>query len=186
MKWSDSHVPLFARILEWVAFPFSKGSSWPRDQTQVYLHCKADALPVEPQGKPKNTVVGSLSLLQGIFPSQESNQGLLHFRQVLYQLSYKGSPKTLEWISYPFSRESSRPRNQTRVSWIAGGFFSSWAIREAPFSDWPLLDPPVYLSMVATFFFKFDNFHIYFVFFSGKNVRMFYLWLELFASKSIN
>ena len=46
--------------------------------------------PAEPQGKPKNTGVGSLSLLQGIFPTQESNQGLLHCRQILYQLSYQG------------------------------------------------------------------------------------------------
>ena len=36
--------------------------------------------------------VASLSLLQGIFPTQESNQGLLHCRQILYQLSYQGSP----------------------------------------------------------------------------------------------
>ena len=35
---------------------------------------------------------GSLSLLQQIFPSQESNRGLLHFRQIPYQLSYQGSP----------------------------------------------------------------------------------------------
>ena len=35
----------------------------------------------------QNTEVGSLSLLQGIFPTQESNQGLLHYRQILYQLS---------------------------------------------------------------------------------------------------
>ena len=42
-------------------------------------------------GKPKNTGVGSLSLLQGIFPTQESNQGLLHCRRILYQLSYQGS-----------------------------------------------------------------------------------------------
>ena len=34
--------------------------------------------------------VGSLSLIQGIFPTQESNQGLLHCRQTLYQLSYQG------------------------------------------------------------------------------------------------
>ena len=40
----------------------------------------------------QNTGVGSLSLLQGIFPTQELNQGLLHCRQVLYQLSYQGSP----------------------------------------------------------------------------------------------
>ena len=46
---------------------------------------------LEPQGKPKNTGVGSLSLLQGIFPTQESNRGLLHCRWILYQLSYQGS-----------------------------------------------------------------------------------------------
>ena len=51
-----------------------------------------DSLPAEPQGKPKNTGVGSLSLLQGIFLTQESNQGLLHCRRILYQLSYEGSP----------------------------------------------------------------------------------------------
>ena len=53
-------------------------------------------LPAEPPGKPKNTGVGSLSLLQGIFPTQESNQGLLHCRQILYQLSYQGNPLELE------------------------------------------------------------------------------------------
>jgi len=36
--------------------------------------------------------VGSLSLLQGIFPTQRSNPGLLHCRRTLYQLSHKGSP----------------------------------------------------------------------------------------------
>ena len=36
--------------------------------------------------------VGSLSLLQGIFPTQGSNPGLLHYRRILYQLSYQGSP----------------------------------------------------------------------------------------------
>ena len=54
---------------------------------------QADSLPAEPQGKPKNTGVGSLSLLQRIFPTQELNQGLLHCRQILYQLSYQGSLK---------------------------------------------------------------------------------------------
>ena len=53
---------------------------------------QADSIPAEPQGKPKNTGVGSLSLLQGIFPTQESNWGLLCCRQILYQLSYQGSP----------------------------------------------------------------------------------------------
>ena len=80
-----------------------------------------------------NTGVGSLSLLQGIFPTQVSNPGLLHGRQILYQLSDKGSPRILEWVAYPFSRESSRPRNWTGVSCIAGGFFTNWAIRK-PYS----------------------------------------------------
>ena len=51
---------------------------------------RMDSLPAEPPGKPKNTGVGSLSLLQRIFLTQELNQGLLHCRQFLYQLSYQG------------------------------------------------------------------------------------------------
>ena len=50
-------------------------------------------LPTEPQGKPKNTGVGSLSLLQQTFLIQELNWGLLNCRQILYQVSYQGSPK---------------------------------------------------------------------------------------------
>ena len=53
---------------------------------------QADSLPAEPQGKPKNTGVASLSFLQWIFPTQESNRGLLHCNWILYQLSYQGSP----------------------------------------------------------------------------------------------
>ena len=73
----------------------------------------------------QNTGVGSLSLLQGNFPTQGSNPGLLHCRQVLYQLSNKGSARILEWVAYPFSSGSSQPRNWTRVSCIAGGFFTT-------------------------------------------------------------
>ena len=49
---------------------------------------QVDSLPSESPGKPTKTGVGSLSLLQGLFPTQESNWGLLHFRRILYQLSY--------------------------------------------------------------------------------------------------
>ena len=158
------HGILQARILEWVAFPFSRGSfqlwGWtqvshdfpggsdgkaslynagdpgsspglgrspgagngnllqyyclenPMDrgawQAAVYGVAKSrtrlsdfftslprcrDSLPAEPSGKPRNTGVGSLSLLQGIFPTGESNWGLLHCRWILYQLSYQGSPR---------------------------------------------------------------------------------------------
>ena len=72
-----------------------------------------------------------LSLLQGIFPTQGSNPGVPHCGQILYQLSHKGSPRILEWVAYPFSSGSSRPRNWTEVSCIAGRFFINWALREA-------------------------------------------------------
>ena len=62
---------------------------------------QADSLPAEPQGKPKNIGVGSLSLLQQIFPTQESNQGLLHCRQILYQLSYQEALKNLSNQLWP-------------------------------------------------------------------------------------
>ena len=72
-----------------------------------------------------NTGVGSLSLLQGIFPTQGSNPGLPHCRWIRYQLSHKGSPTILEWVAYPFFSGSSRSRNQIGVSCIAGGFFTT-------------------------------------------------------------
>ena len=80
------HGILQARILEWAAFPFSRG----------------------------------------FFPTQRSNPGLPHCKQIPSQLSYKGSPRILEWVAYPFSSGSSRPRNRTDVSCIAGGFFINW------------------------------------------------------------
>ena len=67
----------------------------------------------------QNTGVGSLSLLQGIFPTQGSNPGLLHYRRILYQLSQKGSQRTLEWVAYPFSSRSSQARNRTGISYIS-------------------------------------------------------------------
>ena len=123
------HGILQARILEWVAFPFSRGSSQPRDQTQVSLiaggfftsgatreaqeYWSGFLIPspvdlpnpgieqgsptlqifyqLSQPGRPKNAGAGSLSLLQWIFPTQESNQGLLHCLWLLYQLSYEGS-----------------------------------------------------------------------------------------------
>ena len=88
---------LQARILELVAFPFSRDlpnpGIGPRSPT-----LKADSLPAEPQG----------------------------------------SPRILEWVAYPFSRGSSQPRNYTRVSHIAGRFFTNCAIKKA--LTWKLTD----------------------------------------------
>ena len=163
--------------------PSSRRSSQPRKKPRSPA-LQAYFLTSEPPGKPKNTGVGNLSLLQGIFLTQEMNQDLLHCRQILYQLSYqekpaaaatakslqscptlcdpidgsppgspvpgilqarilewylfpspgdlpnpgiksrsphcrwilyqlshRGSPRILEWVTYPFSRGSSQPRN---------------------------------------------------------------------------
>ena len=85
---------------------------------------------ISPWNSPgQNTGVGCLSLLQGIFPTQGLNPGLLHCRRILYQLSHKENLRILEWVAFPFSRGSSWPRNWTGVSRITGGFFTSWAIR---------------------------------------------------------
>ena len=79
----------------------------------------------------QNTGVGSLSLLQGIFPTQGLNWVFPHCSQILYQLSHKRSPRILEWVAYPFSSRSSQPRKWTGVFCIAGGFFTNWALKEA-------------------------------------------------------
>ena len=65
-----------------------------------------------------------VSLLQGLFPTQGLKPGLLLCRRIPYQLSHKGCPRILEWQAYPFPSGSSRSRNQTRVSYVAGGFFT--------------------------------------------------------------
>ena len=80
---------------------------------------QADFLPAEPPGKPKNTGVGSLSLLQEIFPTQESNWGLLHCRPILYQLSYQGS---LE------SEKAGLKLNIQKTKVMASGHITSWLI----------------------------------------------------------
>ena len=74
----------------------------------------------------KNTGVSCHALLRGIFPTtQGSNPGLPHCRRFLYCLSHQGSPRILERVACPFPRETSQSRNQTVVSCITGGFFTS-------------------------------------------------------------
>ena len=59
----------------------------------------------------QKTGVSSLSLLQGVFPTQGSNRGLPRCRRILYHLSHQGSPRMLEWIAYPFCSRSSPLRD---------------------------------------------------------------------------
>ena len=79
---------LQARVLEWMAFPFSRGSSQPQG-SNAGPTLQADSLPAEPHGKPKNTGVGSLSLLQRIFLTQESGSPALQVDSLPAELSGK-------------------------------------------------------------------------------------------------
>ena len=81
----------------WSKWPFPSPGDLPNSGIEPRSPTlQADSLPAEPPGKSKNTGVGSLSLLQWIFLSWELNQGFLHCRQILYQLSYQGSPFSTE------------------------------------------------------------------------------------------
>ena len=114
---SLSHVQLFAtpwniRSMEFSRPEYRSGLPFPSPGNLPNSGIKprspalqADSLPSEPQGKSKNTGVGSLSLLQQIFPTQELNWGLLHCRWSLYQLSYVGNPGTHSIQPYRFSVE---------------------------------------------------------------------------------
>ena len=149
--WTHTTIPV---IFPLVLFPLcylSKGKNT-ADNRQIigkFLHCAttwcdvseshsvvSDSL--QPHGlynpwksPSRNTGVGRLSLLQGIFQTHRLNPGLPHCRRILYQLSHKESPRILEWVAYPFSSRSSQSRNWTGVFCIAGGFFTSWVTRKA-------------------------------------------------------
>ena len=86
------HGILQARILEWVAFPFSRGSSQPRDRTLV-SHIAGGFFTSWATREAQECWSGKI---QWIFPIQESKWGLLYCRQILYQLSYQGSPSKME------------------------------------------------------------------------------------------
>ena len=83
----------FSRPVHWSGYPFPSPGDLPKPEIEPRSPTlQVDSLPAEPQGKPKNTRVGSLSLLHQIFLTQEPNWSLLHCSQVLYQLRYQGNP----------------------------------------------------------------------------------------------
>ena len=125
----------FSREEYWSGMPCPPPGDLPNPGTEPRSPSfQADSLPAEPQGKPKNTGVGSLSFLQWIFSTQESNWGLLHCRQILYQLIYQGMSvqfslfaQSCPAVCYPM--DSSSPGlpvycqlpefTQTHVHWIS-------------------------------------------------------------------
>ena len=111
---SSAHGIFQARILEWGVISYSTGSSWHRDRTHVFcIFCvgRQGSLPVwwkcTTQLCP--TLCGPIDYI---------------VCGILWAI-------ILEWVAVPFSRGSSQPRDLTQVSSIAGGFFTSWATREA-------------------------------------------------------
>ena len=86
---SSVHGILQARVLEWVAVPFSRGSFDPAIEC-TFSTLPVDSLPSEPPGKPKKTGMGNLSVLQGNFLTQELNRDIRLCRQILYQLNCQG------------------------------------------------------------------------------------------------
>ena len=102
------HGLLQTRILEWVGIPFPRGSSQPSDQTQV-------------------------SRIAGRFftswATREAQMGALgNLMKPMNLLAIILHARLLEWVASPFSRGPSLPSNWTRVSHIAGRFFTIWAI----------------------------------------------------------
>ena len=83
----------FSRQEYWTGLPCLPPADLPNPGIEPKsLTLQTDSLPTKSPGKPKKTGVGSLPFLQGNFPTQGSNWGLLHCRWILYQLSYQGSP----------------------------------------------------------------------------------------------
>ena len=124
---SYSHLYYFYFLLESstrccaaLSRPVVSDSLWPHGLWPTRLLC--------PRGSPrKNTGVGCQALLQGIFPTQGSNPGILHCRWILYSLEPPGKPKKTR-----VGNLSLLQGNGTWVSCIVGGFFTSWTTREAP------------------------------------------------------
>ena len=83
----------FSRPEYWSGEPFPYPGDLPNSGTEHRSPAlQVDSLSAEPPEKPKNTRMCSLCLLQRVFLTQESNWSPLHCRQILYQLSYEGSP----------------------------------------------------------------------------------------------
>ena len=138
----------FSRPEEWVAIPFSRGSSQSRGRTQVshiaggfftnWATREAQWLTnIEQVWKGSGKHLVSLSWIPSLMSAVKVliDQLCLTLCNPMNQpgCSVHGILQTriLEWVAIPFSRGSSRPKDQTCVSCIAGGFFTIWATREA-------------------------------------------------------
>ena len=125
------------KILEWVAMPFSRESSQPRDRTCIScVSCIAGGFfIIEPLEKPGTS---SFKCTNPIHEKHEVKVAQLCLTLCdLMDYAVHGilQARILEWVAFPFSRGSSQPRDWTQVSCIAGRFFTNWAISEAPIHE---------------------------------------------------
>ena len=133
------HGILQARILEWLSCPPPGDRPNSRIEPRSPI-LQVDSLPAEPQGKPKNTGVGSLSLLQWIHLTQEPNQGLLHCRWILYQpTDLSGKPTFRETGSYPWTLFYGRRNGDLRKI----NFPMSWGKKKESDLIWDFPGDPV-------------------------------------------
>ena len=97
LRWNYSHIPqlslLVKKRFQDAILPSYKCQSLSRVWLFATPWTVAHQAPLSMEFSSKNTGVGSLSLLQGIFLTQELNKGLLQHRQILYSLSHQGSPR---------------------------------------------------------------------------------------------
>ena len=94
----------FSRPKYWSEWPFPSPGDHPNTMIKPRSpSLQADSLPAKPSVKPKHTGAGSLSLLQGIFLTQELNLRFLHCRRILYQLIHQGTVTYLTKETYEVS-----------------------------------------------------------------------------------
>ena len=112
----------FSRQEDWSGLPCPPPGDVPNPGTEPGSPgLQVDPLPSEPPGKLMNTGMGSLSLLQEIFPTQESNWGLLHCRWTFYHWSYQGSPG--KHLTHSINTMNNRYYYQ---NYLAKWLFFSW------------------------------------------------------------
>ena len=148
----------FSRPEYWSGEPFPSPGDLPNPGIEPRSPTlQADSSPAEPQGKSKNTRVGSLSLLQQVFLTQESNQGLLHYRWILYKLNYQGSPKRSDGIlkggsglliSFLCPLDITMDKMATFSSWLCFFFFFPVFIQNLHLPLWVISADELILLMM--------------------------------------
>ena len=128
---SNEYSGLISFRMDWLALFQSKGLSRVFSKTL----CSSPWTLYSPWNSPgQNTGVGSLSLLQGTFPTQGSNPGLLYCRWILYQLSHKGRPYQIKYLFKTYATVKSGESESVSRS-VVSDSVTPWTVAcQAPLS----------------------------------------------------